>query len=199
MVNEYHTVLQYALQDIDTKRLEFDELALNKKKPLVGRHKGSAFSEMYTPSADIDGNYLTRRKYGAMATFDEAGKVITGLQLLQAGIIDKETMQREMDGLDNLAAINEKITKEKAESVMFDSLLAQASQGEPKASMALVDIYANPNKMAEILKKFYTAEEPQPNQQEAMMAQMMGGGPPQGPGPQGPPSPQDVMGLLGGA
>jgi len=199
MVNEYHTVLQYALQDIDTKRLEFDELALNKKKPLVGTHKGSAFSEMYTPSADIDGNYLTRRKYGAMATFDEAGKVITGLQLLQAGIIDKETMQREMDGLDNLAAINEKITKEKAESVMFDSLLAQASQGEPKASMALVDIYANPNKMAEILKKFYTAEEPQPNQQEAMMAQMMGGGPPQGPGPQGPPSPQDVMGLLGGA
>ena len=68
----------------------------------------------------------------------------SGLRILNQLLV----LQREMDGLDNLASINEKITKEKAESVMFDSLLAQASQGEPKASMALVDIYANPNKMA---------------------------------------------------
>ena len=146
-------------------------------------------------ATDIDGNYLTRRKYGAMATFDEAGKVITGLQLYQAGIIDKETMQREMDGLDNLQSINESITKDKAESVMFDSLLAQASQGNAKASMALVEIYTSPNNIGSILKKYFTAEDPQPNQQEAMLAQMAGAAPQQG-GP--PPSPQDVMSLLQG-
>ena len=87
---------------------------LNKRKPLVGTLRGSSFAENYTPSSDIDGNFLTRRKYGAMATFDEAGKVVTGLQLLQAGIIDKETMQREMDGLEDLQAINESITKDKS-------------------------------------------------------------------------------------
>jgi hypothetical protein len=131
-----------------------------------------------------------------MATFDEASKVITGLQLLQAGIIDKSTMQREMDGLEDLQAINERITKDKAESVMFDSLLAQATQGDPKASMALVEIYNKPNQIGTILKKFYTAEEPEPSQQEAMMAQMLGqGGPPQQ-GP--PPSPNQVLQLLGG-
>jgi hypothetical protein len=169
---------------------------LNKRKPLVGTIRGAAFAENYTPKTDIDGNYLTRRKYGAMATFDEASKVITGLQLLQAGIIDKSTMQREMDGLEDLQAINERITKDKAESVMFDSLLAQATQGDPKASMALVEIYNKPNQIGTILKKFYTAEEPEPSQQEAMMAQMLGqGGPPQQ-GP--PPSPNQVMQLLGG-
>mgnify|MGYP003113069622 CR=1 FL=1 len=199
MVNEYHTVLQHALQDIDSKRLELDELALNKRKPLVGTIKGSAFSENYTPATDIGGNYTTRRKYGAMATFDEASKVITGLQLLQAGIIDKETMQREMDGLEDLVSINEKITKEKAEDVMFDSLLAQASQGDAKASMALVDIYASPGKMATILKKFFTVEEPQMNPQEMALTQMGGPGGPGGPPPQQggqPPNPADILGMI---
>ncbi len=193
MVNEYHTVLTYALQEVDYKRLELDELGLNKRKPLTGTMNGSAFSENYTPSADIGGNYLTKRKYGAMATFDEAGKVITGLQLLQAGIIDKQTMQREMDGLENLQDINERITRDKAESVMFDSLLARASQNDSKAMMALVDLYNSPRQMGTILKKFFTAEEPQMSQVEQVLAGQ-GTAAPQGP----PPSPQDVMSLLGG-
>ena len=193
MVNEYHTVLTYALQEVDYKRLELDELGLNKRKPLTGTMNGSAFSESYTPSADIGGNYLTKRKYGAMATFEEAGKVITGLQLLQAGIIDKQTMQREMDGLENLQDINERITRDKAESVMFDSLLARASQNDSKAMMALVDLYNNPRQMGTILKKFFTAEEPQMSQVEQVLAGQ-GTAAPQGP----PPSPQDVMSLLGG-
>ena len=195
MVKEYNKNVQQEKQEQAYKRLELDELSLSKRKPLVGTLRGSAFAENYTPATDIDGNYLTRRKYGAMATFDEAGKVITGLQLYQAGIIDKETMQREMDGLDNLQSINESITKDKAESVMFDSLLAQASQGNAKASMALVEIYTSPNNIGSILKKYFTAEDPQPNQQEAMLAQMAGAAPQQG-GP--PPSPQDVMSLLQG-
>ena len=193
MVNEYHTVLTYALQEVDYKRLELDELGLNKRKPLTGTMNGSAFSESYTPSADIGGNYLTKRKYGAMATFDEAGKVITGLQLLQAGIIDKQTMQREMDGLENLQDINERITRDKAESVMFDSLLARASQNDSKAMMALVDLSNSPRQMGTILKKFFTAEEPQMSQVEQVLAGQ-GTAAPQGP----PPSPQDVMSLLGG-
>ena len=198
MVNEYHQVLKYAIQEIDYKRLELDELVLNKRKPLVGTIRGSAFAENYTPAKDIDGNYLTRRKYGAMATFDEASKVVTGLQLLQAGIIDKATMQREMDGLEDLQAINERITKDKAESVMFDSLLAQASQGESKAQMALVDIYNSPNAMGRILKKFFTAEEPEMSPQEQAMALMQGAGGPPIPQPGGgqPPSPEEVLGLI---
>ena len=49
------------------------------------------YSEKYNPSSDIMGSYKTRRVYGAMAGYDEPQKIVTGLQLLQAGIIDKET------------------------------------------------------------------------------------------------------------
>ena len=61
------------------------------------------------------GSYKTRRVYGAMAGYDEPQKIVTGLQLLQAGIIDKQTLQENLDGLDNLVRVNDRITKEKAE------------------------------------------------------------------------------------
>lgn len=61
----------------------------DKKKPLSGFANGAAFSEQYVPSTDIAGQYDTRRVYGVMAGFDEPTKIVSGLQLLQAGIIDR--------------------------------------------------------------------------------------------------------------
>ena len=116
-----------------------------------------------------------------MASFDEPQKIVTGLQLLQAGIIDKQTMQEEMDGLDNLQAINDRITKEKAERVLFDSLLAQAQQGNMQAMSALSSIYKSPKNMVDILENFFEqAQEEQEEQQaaaQAMMMQQQGGMP----------------------
>ena len=122
----------------------------NKRKPLTGTYKGSAFSENYTPSTDIDKNYVTRRKYGAMASFDAPNKIITGLQLMQAGVIDKETMQQEMDGLENITHINERITKQKSEEIMDQMLIQASQQGDKTAMAAVVEIYNNPKQ-----KRFY--------------------------------------------
>ena len=186
MVTEYHTILEYALQEVDSKRLELDEILLgNKRKPMTGTYKGSSFAEFYTPEKDIDTNYNTKRKYGAMASFDAPNKIITGLQLLQAGIIDKETMQQEMDGLDNIVQINERITKQKTEEILFQMLLQQSQQGDTKAMMAVVEIYNNPKAIGNILEKFFSAvgEEPSPEEQamlqQAQQAQaVQQGGPP---------------------
>ena len=183
MVTEYHTILSKALQQIDAKRLELDEVLLgNKRKPLSGTYKGSAFAEFYTPKNDIDQNYITRRKYGAMASFDAPNKIITGLQLLQAGIIDRETMQQEMDGLENITQINERITKQKSEDIMDQMLIQASQQGDSKAMMAIVEIYNNPKNKGEILEKYFTAQGEQPSMEEqAMMQQAMmqqQGGPP---------------------
>ena len=186
MVSEYHTILEYALQEVDAKRLELDEILLgNKRKPMTGTYKGASFAEFYTPASDIDKNYVTRRKYGAMASFDAPNKIITGLQLLQAGIIDKETMQQEMDGLDNIVQINERITKQKTEEILFQMLLQQSQQGDTKAMMAVVEIYNNPKAIGKTLEKFFSAvgEEPSPEEQamlqQAQQAQaVQQGGPP---------------------
>jgi len=171
MIREYHTVMADAIEMIDSKRLE-----------LSGYYQNTFFNETYDPNKDINGAYKTRRVYGAMAGYDEPQKIVTGLQLLQAGIIDTQTLQENLDGLDNLVRVNERITKEKAEKVLFDSLLAQAQQGDPKATMAVIQIRKNPDDMQSILDKFYTAEQPEIPQAEQ---DLLGGAtlPPQGPPP----------------
>ena len=183
MIREYHTVMADAIEMIDSKRLEWDQKMYGgKSKDLSGYYNNQFFSEKYDPSVDINGAYKTRRVYGAMAGYDEPQKIVTGLQLLQAGIIDTQTLQENLDGLDNLTTVNSRITKEKAEKVLFDSLLAQAQQGDPKATMAVIQIRKKPDDMQSILDKFYTAEQPEIPQAEQ---DLLGGAtlPPQGPPP----------------
>ena len=180
MIREYHTVMADAIEMIDSKRLEWDQKMYGgKAKDLSGYYNNQFFSEKYDPAKDIQGAYKTRRVYGAMAGYDEPQKIVTGLQLLQAGIIDTQTLQENLDGLDNLTTVNSRITKEKAEKVLFDSLLAQAQQGDPKATMAVIQIRKQPDDRQSILDKFYTAEEPAIPEAEQ---ELLGGAslPPQG-------------------
>ena len=183
MIREYHTVMADAIEMIDSKRLEWDQKMYGgTSKELSGYYSNQFFSEKYDPAKDIQGAYKTRRVYGAMAGYDEPQKIVTGLQLLQAGIIDTQTLQENLDGLDNLSVVNSRITKEKADKVLFDTLLAQAQQGDTKATMAVVQIRKNPDNMQNILDKFFTAEEPEIPVAEQ---ELLGGGaqPPQGPPP----------------
>ena len=165
MINEYREIIKHGLIDMDAKRLELDVVLSYQqgitKKPMAGYYAGAAFSENYQPLKDIGGNFTTRRIYGVMAGFDEPQKIVTGLQLLQAGVIDVETLQDNIDGLENIAKVQERIRKNKAEGVLFDSILARSAQGDPSATMAAIAIYENPNPITEIMKKFYTPEEPQ--------------------------------------
>ena len=194
MIREYHTVMADAIEMIDAKRLEWDEKMYGgQAKDLSGYYSNQFFSEKYDPNKDIQGAYKTRRVYGAMAGYDEPQKIVTGLQLLQAGIIDTQTLQENLDGLDNLTMVNTRITKEKADKVLFDTLLAQAQQGNPKATMAVVQIRKNPDNMQGILDKFFTAEEPEipVAEQELLGGEAL---PPQGP----PPGIQQFLAGLGG-
>ena len=194
MIREYHTVMADAIEMIDSKRLEWDQKMYGgTSKELSGYYNNQFFSEKYDPDKDIQGAFKTRRVYGAMAGYDEPQKIVTGLQLLQAGIIDTQTLQENLDGLDNLSAVNSRITKEKADKVLFDTLLAQAQQGDTKATMAVVQIRKNPDNMQNILDKFFTAEEPEIPVAEQ---ELLGGGalPPQGP----PPGIQQFLQGIGG-
>ena len=184
MINEYREIIKHGLIDMDAKRLELDVVLSYQqgitKKPMAGYYAGAAFSENYQPLKDIGGNFTTRRIYGVMAGFDAPQKIVTGLQLLQAGVIDVETLQDNIDGLENIAKVQERIRKNKAEGVLFDSILARSAQGDPSATMAAIAIYENPNAITEIMKQFYTPEEPQMSpEQEAMIQQQLlaqGGG-----------------------
>jgi hypothetical protein len=163
---------------MDNKRLEMDVVLSYSqgisKKPMAGYLNGSAFAENYSPLNDIGGDFKTRRIYGVMAGFDEPQKIVTGLQLLQAGVIDVETLQDNIDGLENIAKVQERIRKNKAEQVLFDSILARSAQGDPSATMAAIAIYEFPSAITDIMKQFYTPQEPQMSpEEEAMIQQQM--------------------------
>jgi hypothetical protein len=188
MINEYRELIKVGLVEMDAKRLEMDTLlsytqGIN-KKPIAGYLNGTAFSENYQPLVDIGGDYRTRRIYGVMAGFDEPQKIVTGLQLLQAGVIDIETLQDNIDGLENVAKVQERIRKNKAETVLYDSILARSAQGDTQATMAAIALYENPGNVLDIFRQFYTPEEPQmtPEQmaliQQQQMAQMQSQQPP---------------------
>jgi hypothetical protein len=197
MINEYREIIKHAIVEMDAKRLEMDVVLAYTtgvtKKPMVGYINGSSFSENYQPLKDIGGDFRTRRIYGVMAGFDEPQKIVTGLQLLQAGVIDTETLQDNIDGLENIQKVQERIRKNKAEGVLFDSILARSAQGDPSATMAAIAIYEQPNAITDIMKQFYTPEEPgMTPEQEAMIQQQMLGG--QGLPPQAPPSIAEALG-----
>jgi len=191
-VKEYQTAIKHSTELIDRKRLEWEDTMHTSKTKRVYWYEGSAaMEETYTPKTDIDGDYRTRRVYGAMATFDESSKILAGLQLLGARVIDRRTMQENLDGLDNISLVNERIDQDMAKEQLMGALGIRSQNQDPAADMALVEIMDKPGDVNTTLKKIFTPQEPEMTPEEAAMAQggmagmLPGGGPgePQGQAP----------------
>lgn len=178
-ISEYQTALRHALEMLDSKRLEWDEqLYGGDRKPLVTYVSGEAVTENYEPKADIAGDYRTRRVYGVMAGWDEPAKIVTGLQLLQGRIIDTETMRENLHGLENGPRVAARIRAEESEQALLSLLQQKSLEGDPAATLALVEIYQSPDQIQSILAKFFTPQEPQlaPEEQAYLaQAQSQGG------------------------
>lgn len=154
-VREYQMVMQYMMQDLDSKRLEFAEKAYKSEKIQYYDMRGEVST--LRPGKDIKGDYRTRRVYGAMATFDDQLKVVVGLQLLQGGVIDVETLQENIDGLQDLPLVNERIARRMAKDTLFERLRMRAEQ-DPRADAALTQIIMNPADEAKILIEYFAPE-----------------------------------------
>jgi len=180
-VREYQTSIKHSIELIDRKRLEWEEVMHpNEEKRVFWYEGGEPYEETYIPTEDINKDYRTKRIYGAMATFDENSKIVAGLQLVQARIMDRRTMQENLDGFDNVSLINERIDQDQAKEMLLQSLGQRAAQGDATADMALVAILDKPSTAVETLKKLFTPEKPEPTPEE--MAMMAGQGQPGMPG-----------------
>lgn len=166
-IKEYQKVLRWAVRDLDTKRLMWDDKRnRNAARALVGFRNGASYSEKYTPARDINGRYRTRRVFGVMAGWDDATKIVTGIQMLQAEALDVETFQENLDGLENITRVNERIRGRKAEQSLFAFLEAEAAPqpGMPagpdqaKARLALFKIQKSPGDFDEILEEYYSPD-----------------------------------------
>jgi hypothetical protein len=185
-VQEYHMVLRHAIERIDSKRLEWAEAMWPNRRSKIYSFGGKPSAGFYRPRTDIKGEHETRRIYGAMATWDDGQKAVVGLQYLQAGVLDVETIQENVDGLGDLNLINQRNRARKAEETLL-ARLAQRTEQDPTADVALIEIMDNPADTHNILKKYFTPQEPEmsPEEQQFMaqaQAQAQGQGPPGGPG-----------------
>ncbi len=195
-IREYHGVMSNAIRDLDVRRLEMAEIYWAGKKKKYYAVSGKP--RLYDPKTRINGDYRTRRVYGAMATWDDQSKVIIGMQLKTAEVLDTETLQENIDGLKNLGLVNQRIKKERAFNTLF-ARLEMRSETDPKADAALAEIVSKPQDTVTILLKYFTPQEPEMSPEEQMaMAQMMGQGGPQGPGGQPPPVGTVMSRLMGG-
>ncbi len=158
-VREYQTTLSLGLSHLDALRLEWDEVHYpNRTKKMEGAYRSADFVEEYTPAKDIKGHRRTRRVYGAMAGWDDGAKIIGGLQLLQAGVIDVNTMRENIDGLENHDFIRERIQDQKVEDLLMDALLARAQQGDPIAIDAALAMLPASDMKAALAKVFAPPE-----------------------------------------
>lgn len=177
-IDEYHRVIRVATEQLDTKRLEWEEkYGGNQRKRVFWIEGGVGVEETYNPSKDIAGMWRSKRLYGMMATWDDASKIVSGLQLLQGEVIDVEEFQANLDGLDELVTLNRRIRKKKAEKTLMFALEQQAVNGDQRATMALVEIRKSPEDMETILDKYFTPSEPEPSPEEQAMMAAQGMGP----------------------
>jgi hypothetical protein len=159
-VQRYQGEIRRALEDLDSKRLEWDDRAYGNTERLIeGLKEGASFSETYVPSKDIAGRYRTRRVYGIMAGLDEARRTVGMLQLLGAKVIDRGTVRENLKDIESASKVSDRILEEEAEGLLFQTLAALAQQGDPNAMAAIIEIRKSPSRLAEILDEFFTVEE----------------------------------------
>lgn len=196
-IDEYQLIMRQMMEDLDTRRLEWEEKHERSRKKRVFWLEGSKQGEeTYVPSKDIAGNWRSKREYGMMATWDDNSKIVAGLQLNQAGVIDLQTFRENLSGIDNAVQIEQRVLKDQTRSAMLSALGERAAANDPGAMLALVELNQKPDQLDRILTKFFTPQNPQPSpEEEAMM-----GGAPGAPGPEvpvgGPPTVQTVLSEL---
>jgi len=185
-VERYHRVIADGLVDIDSIRLEWDEVEYGgAKKTLDDTTKGVTHANTYDPS-EIGGHYGTRRIYGLMAGWDEPTKLVGGLQLVGSGAIDLTTLRENLSGLDNIPRIEQRLGKETARRALEAFLMQGAEQGDPKAVQTLLELNRTGD-WDKAFEDFYKQEEEaapagpalpeQPPGLEQAMAMAGGGGP----------------------
>ena len=177
MVGEYRAIIGETLEWLDAKTLEWDEqMYPNGSKPMRGIHDGIGFFETYTPSTDIARQWQTRREFGPMAGIDEPTKIVAGLQLLQANVIDLDTFRQMLHNLGQLDKIRDNVRRDRAERGMFDALEFRLSQGDATAALVFAEIFRDPDEAGDTLTKFFTPQEPQVSPEEE---EFLAEGPPQ--------------------
>ena len=119
-------IFQQVLEQVVAVCFEIDEKYFPGKKTSRGVHNGAPYELTYTPENDINGDYSVQARYGLMAGLDPSRALIFSLQALQAGLVSKDFIMRELPWAMNVSAEQERIDVENLRDTLTKALAASA-------------------------------------------------------------------------
>lgn len=131
------TVLADAFQDVLGVALKMDEMLFNEEKTVRGTHQGAPYEITYNPGKDIKGDYHIQVRYGLMSGLDPSRALIFSLQALQANLVSRDFVMRELPWSMNVGLETQQVDVERlrdnlngAISAMTQAIPAMATQGQ---------------------------------------------------------------------
>ena len=119
-------IFQQVLEQVIAICFEMDEVYFPGRKTTRGVHSGTPYELTYNSATDIKGDYSVQARYGLMAGLDPSRALIFSLQALQAGLVSKDFIMRELPWAMNVAVEQERIDIENMRDTLTKALAASA-------------------------------------------------------------------------
>lgn len=131
-------ILAEVLEDIISLAFEMDEKLFSGKKQVRGIYQGANYDFSYDPAKDIKGDYTVQVRYGLMSGLDPSRALIFSLQAMQANLVSRDFIMRELPWSMNVGMEQERIDIEKMRDALTSSLMA-STQAIPQMAAQGVD------------------------------------------------------------
>ena len=135
-------IIGESLEEVIALCFEMDEKLFSGEKKQRGTFNGAPYEFKYDPAKDINGDYTIQVRYGLMAGLDPSRALIFSLQALQANLVSRDFIMRELPWSMNVSGEQERIDIERMRDSLSASLasLAQAipqmaTQGQDPSSI----------------------------------------------------------------
>lgn len=145
-------IFQQVLEQVISICFEMDEKYFPGKKVTTGVHNGAPYELTYNPTTDIAGNYTVQARYGLMAGLDPSRALIFSLQALQAGLVSKDFIMRELPWAMNVASEQERIDTENLRDTLTKALAASAQALPQMVATGQGDAVGLVEKIAQTIK-----------------------------------------------
>lgn len=177
-------ILADILEEVISLCFEMDEVLFDEKKEVGGTYQGAPYKLTYTPAKDIKGDYTIQVRYGLMSGLDPSRALIFSLQALQAGLISRDWVMRELPWSMNVSEVQKAIEVERMRDQLSGSFAAMAqaipqmaTQGQDPSGiiMKIADVIQQRKagtSIEDAVAKVFTPEPPvQPQVSPAAMMQ----------------------------
>ena len=119
-------VFQMAFEEALSIAMEMDETYFPGRKSSRGIQNNAPYELTYDSKSDIAGDWTVQARYGLMAGLDPSRALIFSLQALQAELVSKNFIMRELPWAMNVSAEQEQIDMENLRDTLTKALAASA-------------------------------------------------------------------------